>query len=100
MFCELFKCKRNLFSKESKVSDTLRIVYINGHKPDFYSGPERYKYPNNTVKTSKYTIFNFLFKNLFQQFRRIANFYFLLVIIVRVSIIIRTLVVSQELINY
>ncbi|XP_033119823.1 probable phospholipid-transporting ATPase IF [Anneissia japonica] len=37
------------------------------------------KFPDNTVKSSKYTLINFLPKNLFEQFRRIANFYFLIV---------------------
>jgi hypothetical protein len=32
--------------------------------------------------TSKYTLWNFLPKNLFEQFRRIANFYFLCVMII------------------
>ena len=34
---------------------------------------------DNNIKTSKYTIFTFFPKNLFEQFRRIANFYFLIV---------------------
>ncbi|PAA46582.1 hypothetical protein BOX15_Mlig014307g2 [Macrostomum lignano] len=41
------------------------------------------KYPNNRVVTSRYTIFTFLFKNLFEQFCRVANFYFLVVAIIQ-----------------
>lgn len=33
---------------------------------------------NNSVRTTKYTLLTFLPKNLFEQFRRIANFYFLI----------------------
>lgn len=36
-------------------------------------------YHSNVVCTSKYTMFNFLPKSLFEQFRRIANFYFLII---------------------
>lgn len=32
---------------------------------------------NNRVITSNYTLLNFLPKNLWEQFKRIANFYFL-----------------------
>lgn len=35
---------------------------------------------NNRIKTTKYTILTFLPKNLFEQFSRIANFYFLIVV--------------------
>jgi hypothetical protein len=37
----------------------------------------------NRVRTSKYTIFTFLPKNLFEQFRSIANFYFLSLVILQ-----------------
>uniref|UniRef100_A0A8C5HWM0 Phospholipid-transporting ATPase n=1 Tax=Gouania willdenowi TaxID=441366 RepID=A0A8C5HWM0_GOUWI len=36
-----------------------------------------YHYANNAIKTSKYNIFTFLPLNLFEQFRRLANAYFL-----------------------
>ncbi|KAF1322884.1 Phospholipid-transporting atpase, partial [Globisporangium splendens] len=36
-------------------------------------------YHSNVVCTSKYTTFNFLPKSLFEQFRRVANFYFLVI---------------------
>jgi phospholipid-translocating ATPase len=37
-----------------------------------------YKYTNNSVSTKKYTAVTFLPKALFEQFRRVANLYFLL----------------------
>lgn len=40
----------------------------------------------NTITSSKYTWYNFFCKNLFEQFRRVANFYFLLMAIVQLSI--------------
>ncbi|KJE93765.1 ATPase [Capsaspora owczarzaki ATCC 30864] len=40
-------------------------------------------FPDNRVITSKYTALNFLPKNLFEQFRRVANFYFLCVALIQ-----------------
>ncbi|XP_062937757.1 phospholipid-transporting ATPase FetA-like [Cynocephalus volans] len=37
-------------------------------------------YPDNTIKTSKYTALNFLPLNLFEQFQRLANAYFLILL--------------------
>lgn len=42
-----------------------------------------YTYSNNEILSSKYTILNFVPKNLFEQFQRIANFYFILVMLVQ-----------------
>lgn len=39
---------------------------------------------NNYICTSKYSIISFLPKNIFEQFRRIANFYFLCLLILQV----------------
>eukprot|EP00741_Cyanophora_paradoxa_P014287 tig00020780_g13779.t1 len=38
---------------------------------------DEHRFRDNSVKTSKYTVITFLPKNLFEQFRRAANFYFL-----------------------
>ncbi|XP_066489011.1 phospholipid-transporting ATPase VD [Tiliqua scincoides] len=40
---------------------------------------ERYK--NNRIRTTKYTLLNFLPKNLFEQFHRTANMYFLFIVV-------------------
>eukprot|EP00930_Biecheleria_cincta_P077726 TRINITY_DN6502_c0_g1_i1.p1 TRINITY_DN6502_c0_g1~~TRINITY_DN6502_c0_g1_i1.p1 ORF type:complete len:140 (+),score=16.10 TRINITY_DN6502_c0_g1_i1:80-499(+) len=40
------------------------------------------KYPTNAVKTSKYTLLTFLPKNLWEQFHKFGNCYFLLISIV------------------
>lgn len=38
---------------------------------------------NNFIKTSKYTLFTFLPFNLLEQFQRIANFYFLILLLLQ-----------------
>ncbi|CAH1415134.1 unnamed protein product [Lactuca virosa] len=44
-----------------------------------------YKYPINDVSTTKYNVVTFLPKSLFEQFRRVANLYFLLVAVLSVT---------------
>ncbi|XP_032149470.1 phospholipid-transporting ATPase IC [Sapajus apella] len=41
------------------------------------------KYANNAIKTYKYNAFTFLPMNLFEQFKRAANFYFLVLLILQ-----------------
>ncbi|GAA5983570.1 hypothetical protein JCM5350_004867 [Sporobolomyces pararoseus] len=57
-----------------------RVVYVNveGAK----TNPKAYE--RNKVRTSKYTLISFLPKNLAEQFRRIANIYFLALVILQV----------------
>ena len=43
-------------------------------------------FQNNFIKTSKYTLLTFLPLNLFEQFQRAANFYFLCLFILQVEI--------------
>nr|XP_046224207.1 phospholipid-transporting ATPase IH-like [Oncorhynchus gorbuscha] len=64
-----------------------RTVYI-GHKepPPAAEAYIPQRYPDNRIVSSKYTLWNFIPKNLFEQFRRIANFYFLLIFLVQLII--------------
>ncbi|XP_020907982.1 probable phospholipid-transporting ATPase IF isoform X2 [Exaiptasia diaphana] len=59
--------------------DEWRTVYVHNRYPS--NDPEveikQKHYADNELLTSKYTLWNFIPKNLFEQFRRIANFYFL-----------------------
>lgn len=43
--------------------------------------PPPNNYPNNQIRTTKYTPFSFLPKNLFEQFHRFANLYFISIVL-------------------
>ena len=47
---------------------------------------------NNRIKTSKYSALTFLPLNLFEQFQRLANFYFLCLLILQVIWLYQTCV--------
>ncbi|CAN1137756.1 Putative phospholipid-transporting ATPase 9 [Linum perenne] len=73
-----FRCGRESF-KEVDLSQIggpgfSRVVYAND--PDCFEAGIR-EYGDNYVSTTKYNIATFLPKSLFEQFRRVANFYFL-----------------------
>ncbi|GLU04818.1 hypothetical protein SLE2022_219490 [Rubroshorea leprosula] len=55
-----------------------RVVFCN--EPGSFEAGIR-KYSNNYVRTTKYTFASFLPKSLFEQFRRVANFFFLVIAI-------------------
>uniref|UniRef100_A0A8C7ULD7 Phospholipid-transporting ATPase n=1 Tax=Oncorhynchus mykiss TaxID=8022 RepID=A0A8C7ULD7_ONCMY len=79
--CSLFLCAGEEYWVDS------RTVYI-GHKepPPAAEAYIPQRYPDNRIVSSKYTLWNFIPKNLFEQFRRIANFYFLLIFLVQLII--------------
>ncbi|XP_069603130.1 phospholipid-transporting ATPase IG isoform X1 [Ranitomeya imitator] len=74
-------CSRLCPGEENRVGT--RTVYV-GHRPtsetDAYIAP---RFCDNRIVSSKYTVWNFIPKNLFEQFRRIANFYFLIIFLVQ-----------------
>lgn len=65
-----------------------RSVYVNDALPSEYIDKKgkvkkEYVYNTNQVVTSKYTILTFLPRNLLEQFRRIANIFFLAIAILQ-----------------
>lgn len=80
-----FSCLRSPFrDKHSQIGQKgfSRVVYCN--EPD---NPDQLQlmYRSNYVSTTKYNAFNFIPKSLFEQFRRVANLYFLVVACVSFS---------------
>ncbi|XP_042236213.1 LOW QUALITY PROTEIN: phospholipid-transporting ATPase IF-like [Homarus americanus] len=73
--------------KKKKQQATTRTILVNRRQPEEMSEslvvPH---YTHNKIKTAKYSIVTFLPKNLLEQFRRIANFYFLCVAVIQLSI--------------
>ena len=64
-----------------------RFIFVSNAIPDnavLPDGFDKQKFSDNEIVSSKYTVWNFLPKNLFEQFRRLANFYFLCVGIITV----------------
>ncbi|XP_065055666.1 phospholipid-transporting ATPase IF-like isoform X1 [Rhopilema esculentum] len=85
---DFFLCKREIDRGEH------RTVYANGRHPTSEPGVHVHDlhqhFADNVVITSKYKVWNFIPKNLFEQFRRVANFYFLCIVIVQFAILDRT----------
>ncbi|CAG7867124.1 unnamed protein product [Brassica rapa] len=72
-----FKCRKSSFQEDhSQIGGPgfSRVVYCN--EPNSPAS-ERRNYAGNYVRSTKYTPASFVPKSLFEQFRRVANFYFL-----------------------
>lgn len=71
--------------KLRKIATGGRRVFVNLPLPTYITENKKKKhgYVTNRIRTSKYTLFTFVPKNLFEQFRRPANFYFLVMAIIQ-----------------
>jgi phospholipid-translocating ATPase len=80
---------RNLRRTESTSSymQRRRNIYVNMDLPaseyDEKGQPIDRHYVSNRIRTAKYTILSFVPKNLFEQFRNVANLYFLFLVILQ-----------------
>ena len=86
-----------LFSKR-KAPGPPRTVFVNQPLPaDFFDTKKTHKvrkehvFCSNQVITSKYTVITFLPRNLLEQFRRIANIFFLVIAILQFFSIFSTI---------
>ncbi|CAG8729191.1 5021_t:CDS:1, partial [Racocetra fulgida] len=74
------------FWERRKPQVCTRQVFVNEPLPQSKldkKGRPRQQYVTNKVTTSKYSILTFVPKNLYEQFHRIANFFFLLLVILQ-----------------
>ncbi|XP_055135052.2 probable phospholipid-transporting ATPase IM isoform X4 [Symphalangus syndactylus] len=67
-----------MFFSENKSHEVERIVKANDREYN-----EKFQYADNRIHTSKYNILTFLPINLFEQFQRVANAYFLCLLILQ-----------------
>jgi hypothetical protein len=71
----------------SPVDETVRVQIGGEVKPaDGKGRAKRTPTQQNRIVSTKYSLITFLPQNLFEQFRRIANFYFLIMTIIAMSI--------------
>ncbi|KAM9027938.1 phospholipid-transporting ATPase VD isoform 1-T2 [Ara ararauna] len=71
----------NKCHQSSKAIGKHRIVIpCLGHFKEEYEKVSKL-YMNNKIQTTKYTLLNFLPRNLFEQFHRVANLYFLFLVV-------------------
>lgn len=68
---------RSLFSgrlEDEDAADGFRTVRVNNYTANSQKG-----YASNELRTAKYTPLNMIPKSLFEQFKRVSNFYFLII---------------------
>jgi len=69
-------------SDDEEEEETIEPRLISVNKPDINF---LQKFADNYVSTTKYKFWNFLPKNLFEQFRRVANIYFLVIALITLT---------------
>lgn len=74
--------KHSAFTWEVKANDR---AYNNQFKKKVFPCWLRKKHKSNVIHTAKYNAFSFLPLNLYEQFHRTSNLYFLLIIILQVG---------------
>nr|XP_058923242.1 phospholipid-transporting ATPase VD isoform X2 [Kogia breviceps] len=79
-YSSLLAC-RGKSSQTPKLAGKHRVVVP--HLQPFKDEYEKFSgtYVNNRIRTTKYTLLNFVPRNLFEQFHRVANLYFLFLVV-------------------
>lgn len=77
----------NLFARK-RPPPAPRSVYFNEPLPseafDKKGKPHKHwQFPTNQLLTARYTIYNFFFKNLWEQYHRVANMFFTLIVVLQ-----------------
>ncbi|GMS82166.1 hypothetical protein PENTCL1PPCAC_4341, partial [Pristionchus entomophagus] len=74
------KTRWKFWERASKINDAAKERRLRVNDQDYN---RNFKYSNNIIKTSKYNALTFVPVNLFEQFRRIANTYFLILLVLQ-----------------
>uniref|UniRef100_A0A8B9XN15 Phospholipid-transporting ATPase n=1 Tax=Bos mutus grunniens TaxID=30521 RepID=A0A8B9XN15_BOSMU len=82
----MFRRSLNRFCAGEEKRVGTRTVFVGNHPVSETEAYIAQKFCDNRIISSKYTLWNFLPKNLFEQFRRIANFYFLIIFLIQVTV--------------
>ncbi|XP_032448115.1 phospholipid-transporting ATPase IG isoform X7 [Lynx canadensis] len=82
----MFRRSFNRFCAGEEKRVGTRTVFVGNHPVSETEAYIAQRFCDNRIVSSKYTLWNFLPKNLFEQFRRIANFYFLIIFLVQVTV--------------
>ncbi len=69
--------------EEVQMGKKSRRIFVNVDAKDSKGRPKSQSFVSNRIQTTKYTFYTFLFKNLYEQFRSVANFYFLSLVILQ-----------------
>ena len=87
------KTMGNLMKKGARdgKGDSYRIVIPN-HLVEGDT-EEKSNHRNNKIKTTKYTLLSFFPKNLFEQFHRFANMYFLFIVLLNWIPVVRCILI-------
>lgn len=75
-------------NRVSSTEDSIRIQIGGPRLDDEVTSKKKKRIPTqqNRIVSTKYTALTFLPQNMFEQFRRIANFYFLIMTIIALAI--------------
>ena len=82
--CNFACCRSSLNDEHSQIGQSGFSRNVHCNDPDNLEQLQL-RYRDNYVSTTKYTALNFIPKSLFEQFRRVANIYFLVVACVSFS---------------
>lgn len=73
-----------LMRREQPTSDNSHLIVVPNHRVPEKTPPKEHPNGhrcNNKIRTTKYTLLSFIPKNLFEQFHRIANIYFIFIVL-------------------
>ncbi|NXJ05983.1 AT10D ATPase, partial [Odontophorus gujanensis] len=78
--CSSSKSNKKCYQSSKTIGKHRIVIPCLGHFKEEYDKVSKL-YMNNKIRTTKYTLLNFIPRNLFEQFHRVANLYFLFLVV-------------------